>query len=62
MHVKVVAADRHIALLGSSSLTGRALIDNVEIGVILRDTRTVGRLVDHLHRLTGPEARYLRPG
>ncbi|GGT48062.1 hypothetical protein GCM10010207_55920 [Streptomyces atratus] len=62
LHAKVIAADRRIALLGSANLTGRALTDNVEIGVILRDRRTVGRLVDHLHWLTGPEARHLRPG
>lgn len=60
LHAKTIAADRHMALLGSANLTGRALNDNVEIGVILRDPKTVGRLVDHLHWLTGPEACYLR--
>ncbi|MET8176495.1 DISARM system phospholipase D-like protein DrmC [Streptomyces clavifer] len=62
LHAKVVAADRHTALLGSANLTGRALRDNVEIGVILRDPAIVGRLVDHIHWLTGPQARYLRRG
>ncbi|MBM7441806.1 phosphatidylserine/phosphatidylglycerophosphate/cardiolipin synthase-like enzyme [Streptomyces sp. HB132] len=62
LHAKVIAADRHTALLGSANMTGRALSDNVEIGVILRDPAVVGRLVDHLHWLTGPEARYLRRG
>ncbi|MFE7756296.1 phospholipase D-like domain-containing protein [Streptomyces sp. NPDC057429] len=37
LHAKVIAADRRVALLGSANLTGRALTDNVEIGVILRD-------------------------
>lgn len=60
LHAKVIAADRRVALLGSANLTGRALTDNVEIGVILRDRRVVGRLTDHLLWLTGPEVRYLR--
>lgn len=60
LHAKVIAADRHTALLGSANLTGRALRDNVEIGVILRDSGTVGRLVDHMHWLTRPEAGLLR--
>jgi phosphatidylserine/phosphatidylglycerophosphate/cardiolipin synthase-like enzyme len=62
LHAKVIAADRHIAFLGSANLTGRALRDNVEIGVILRDPGVVGRLIDHFHWLTGPEAGYLRRG
>ncbi|MDQ1010382.1 phosphatidylserine/phosphatidylglycerophosphate/cardiolipin synthase-like enzyme [Streptomyces sp. V4I23] len=61
LHAKVIAADRRIALLGSANLTDRALSDNVEIGIILRDPRTVGRLVDHLRWLTGPEAGFLQP-
>ncbi|MFH8471253.1 phospholipase D-like domain-containing protein [Streptomyces sp. NPDC018000] len=55
LHAKVIAADRHTALLGSANLTGRGLSRNVEIGVILHDSRTVGRLVDHLRWLTGPD-------
>ncbi|WP_405389142.1 DISARM system phospholipase D-like protein DrmC [Streptomyces sp. NBC_01102] len=55
LHAKVIAADRHTALLGSANLTGRGLSRNVEIGVILRDSRAVGRLVDHLRWLTGPD-------
>ncbi|MER5634034.1 DISARM system phospholipase D-like protein DrmC [Streptomyces nitrosporeus] len=60
LHAKVITADRRIALLGSANLTDRALYDNVEIGIILRDRRTVSRLTDHFHWLTGPEACYLR--
>ncbi|WP_327273515.1 DISARM system phospholipase D-like protein DrmC [Streptomyces sp. NBC_01224] len=55
LHAKVIAADRHTALLGSANLTGRGLSRNVELGVILHDSRTVGRLVDHLRWLTGPD-------
>ncbi|MFS0695055.1 phospholipase D-like domain-containing protein [Streptomyces nitrosporeus] len=60
LHAKVITADRRIALLGSANLTDRALYDNVEIGITLRDRRTVSRLTDHFHWLTGPEACYLR--
>ncbi|MFJ8850596.1 phospholipase D-like domain-containing protein [Streptomyces sp. NPDC102437] len=45
LHAKVIAADRHTALLGSANLTSRGLSRNVEIGVILCDSRAVGRLV-----------------
>ncbi len=62
LHAKVITADRRIALLGSANLTGRALHENIEVGVVLRDPRAVGRLTDHLLWLTGPEARYLRRG
>ncbi|MFH8756595.1 DISARM system phospholipase D-like protein DrmC [Streptomyces atroolivaceus] len=55
LHAKVIAADRHTALLGSANLTGRGLSRNVEIGVILRDSGAVGRLVDHMRWLTGPD-------
>lgn len=55
LHAKVIAADRHTALLGSANLTGHGLSRNVESGVILRDSRAVGRPVDHLRWLTGPE-------
>ncbi|MDX5576499.1 DISARM system phospholipase D-like protein DrmC [Streptomyces sp. ID01-9D] len=60
LHAKVVAADRHTALLGSANLTGRALRDNIEVGVILHGSGAVGRLVDHLRWLTHPETGLLR--
>ncbi|WP_446037663.1 DISARM system phospholipase D-like protein DrmC [Streptomyces sp. SID1143] len=53
-HAKLVLADRHTALLGSANLTDRALSDNLEIGVILRDPKLVGRLADHFQWLTRP--------
>ncbi|MBT1098620.1 DISARM system phospholipase D-like protein DrmC [Streptomyces sp. Tu10] len=59
LHAKVIAADRHTALLGSANLTGRALRDNIEVGVILRGSH-VGRLVDHLRWLTRPETGLLQ--
>ncbi|QNP63627.1 hypothetical protein IAG43_12240 [Streptomyces genisteinicus] len=56
-----MAADRRVALLGSANLTGRALRENVEIGVVLRDRATVGHLVDHLRWLRSPTAGFMRP-
>ncbi len=60
LHAKLIAADRHTALLGSANLTDRALHENIEIGVVLRDPPTVSRLVDHFRWLTGEEGS-LRP-
>ncbi|MEU5402631.1 DISARM system phospholipase D-like protein DrmC [Streptomyces sp. NPDC005963] len=54
LHAKLIAADRHTALLGSANLTDRALSDNIELGVVLRGTEAVGPLVDHFRWLTSP--------
>ncbi|WP_033308975.1 DISARM system phospholipase D-like protein DrmC [Streptomyces iakyrus] len=62
LHAKVIAADRHTALLGSANLTNRALDENVEVGVMLRDPRLVGRLVDHFRWLSNRSTGLLRPG
>ncbi|MER8005196.1 phospholipase D-like domain-containing protein [Streptomyces sp. NPDC094149] len=37
LHAKLIAADRHTALLGGANLTDRELSDNVDLGVMLRD-------------------------
>ncbi|MBJ6639529.1 phospholipase D family protein [Streptomyces sp. DHE7-1] len=47
LHAELIAADRHTALLGSANLTDRALSDNIEFGVVLRDPHLVEPLVDH---------------
>ncbi|MBT2524548.1 DISARM system phospholipase D-like protein DrmC [Streptomyces sp. ISL-99] len=60
LHAKLIAADRHTALLGSANLTDRALHENIEIGVVLRDPPTVSRLVDHFRWLIGKDGS-LRP-
>ena len=60
LHAKLVAADRHTALLGSANLTDRALSDNVELGVVLRDPHIVGPLVDHFRWLLAPENNVMR--
>lgn len=62
LHAKLIAADRHTALLGSANLTDRALTENIELGVLLHDPRTVGRIVDHFRWLTLPETGLLRTG
>jgi phosphatidylserine/phosphatidylglycerophosphate/cardiolipin synthase-like enzyme len=54
LHAKLIAADRHTALLGSANLTDRALSHNIELGVVLRDRRVVGALVDHFRWLLDP--------
>ncbi|MFG2977336.1 DISARM system phospholipase D-like protein DrmC [Streptomyces sp. NPDC048331] len=62
MHAKLLAADRHTALLGSANLTDRALSDNIELGVVLRDLATVAPLVDHFRWLLSPESGLVRAG
>lgn len=61
MHAKLIAADRHTALLGSANLTDRAFSDNIELGVVLRDRHLVAPLVDHFRWLLAPENQIMRP-
>ncbi|MEV6536743.1 phospholipase D-like domain-containing protein [Streptomyces sp. NPDC051639] len=56
----MIAADRHTALLGSANLTDRALTDNIELGVVLRDPGIVGPLADHFRWLISPENGIMR--
>ncbi|MEW2401589.1 DISARM system phospholipase D-like protein DrmC [Streptomyces sp. NPDC046862] len=60
LHAKLVAADRHTALLGSANLTDRALSDNIELGVVLHDPHTVEPLVDHFRWMLAPENNVMR--
>ncbi|WP_353962906.1 phospholipase D-like domain-containing protein [Streptomyces sp. NBC_01571] len=60
LHAKLIAADRHTALLGSANLTDRAPTDNIELGVALRDPGVVGPLVDHFRWLISPENGIMR--
>lgn len=60
LHAKLVAADRHTALLGSANLTDRALSDNIELGVVLHDPHIVEPLVDHFRWLLAPENNVMR--
>ncbi|MFF8098829.1 phospholipase D-like domain-containing protein [Streptomyces sp. NPDC016640] len=60
LHAKVLAADRHTALLGSANPTDRGLSDNIEVGVVLRDPAVVEPLVDHFRRLISPGSEVMR--
>ncbi|MBG0853790.1 hypothetical protein I2W78_18535 [Streptomyces spinoverrucosus] len=46
--------------MGSANLTDRALSDNIELGVLLRDSRLVGPLIDHFHWLLTPGNKVMR--
>ncbi|MER5517603.1 DISARM system phospholipase D-like protein DrmC [Streptomyces sp. NPDC002763] len=61
LHAKLIAADRHTALLGSANLTDRALSDNIELGVVLRDPHLVEPLVDHFRWLLASGNHIMRP-
>ncbi|GAA3726560.1 DISARM system phospholipase D-like protein DrmC [Salinactinospora qingdaonensis] len=61
LHAKVIAADRSAALIGSANLTARALTDNIELGVLLRDPAAVARVVGHFRALMNGERPYLLP-
>ncbi len=61
LHAKLIAADRHTALLGSANLTDRALSDNIELGVVLRDPHLVEPLVDHFRWLLAAGNNIMRP-
>ncbi|MFS4091466.1 DISARM system phospholipase D-like protein DrmC [Streptomyces sp. AF1A] len=60
LHAKLIVADRHTALLGSANLTDRALSDNIELGVVLRDPHVVEPLIEHFHWLLTPENNVMR--
>ncbi|WP_093889588.1 phospholipase D-like domain-containing protein [Streptosporangium canum] len=61
LHAKLVAAGEDVALLGSANLTDRALANNLEVGVVLRDPDVVRRLVRHFRALMRPQDGPLRP-
>ncbi|MET9391749.1 hypothetical protein ABZY20_15250 [Streptomyces sp. NPDC006624] len=48
------------AFLGSANLTDRALSDNIELGVPMRDPKPVNPLVDHFRWLLAPENDLMR--
>jgi phosphatidylserine/phosphatidylglycerophosphate/cardiolipin synthase-like enzyme len=51
MHAKAIVADRTLCLVTSANLTGRALTDNIEIGVLLDDPTIADGIVAHYHQL-----------
>ena len=61
LHAKLVAADEKVAVVGSANLTDRALADNIELGVIIRDPHVVERMVRHFRALMKPGSGPLVP-
>ncbi|WP_067453771.1 DISARM system phospholipase D-like protein DrmC [Actinomadura macra] len=61
LHAKLVAADDRVAFLGSANLTDRALADNIELGVVIRDPAVVRRMVGHFRGLMRPGEGPLEP-
>jgi phosphatidylserine/phosphatidylglycerophosphate/cardiolipin synthase-like enzyme len=51
LHAKLIAADDRVAMLGSANLTDRALADNIEVGVMLRESDAVQRIMRHFRQL-----------
>jgi putative cardiolipin synthase len=61
MHAKLIAADASVALLSSANLTDKALGDNLEVGLLVRDPDVVRRIVGHFHSLMRPGTGPLEP-
>lgn len=51
LHAKLIVVDRTIALVGSANLTGRAMVHNLECGILIRGGRQPGAISDHLWSL-----------
>jgi len=61
LHAKLLAADEKIAVVGSANLTDRALVRNIELGIIVRDPEVVRRMVSHFRSLMKPGIGPLEP-
>jgi phosphatidylserine/phosphatidylglycerophosphate/cardiolipin synthase-like enzyme len=51
LHAKAAIADDHTALVTSANLTGFAIKDNMELGLLIRGGPVPGRLASHLREL-----------
>ena len=51
LHAKVAVADAEFAFVTSANLTGHALDQNLEVGVLISGGQTPRRLMDHFHAL-----------
>ena len=51
LHAKVAVADGEFAFVTSANLTGHALDQNLEVGVLISGGQTPRRLTDHFHAL-----------
>jgi cardiolipin synthase len=50
LHAKIMVADRKLAIVGSSNLTSRGLIWNLEIGLLIED-KSVWKLAEVIDRI-----------
>ena len=55
MHVKAAVADDHTALIGSANLTGQALSENMELGLLVEGGEVPRRLAQHFRELIAAE-------
>lgn len=55
MHVKAAVADDHTALIGSANLTGQALSQNMELGLLVEGGEVPRRLDAHFRSLIAAE-------
>ncbi len=51
LHAKAAIADDHTALVTSANLTGHAITENMELGLLVRGGPIPGRLRDHFREL-----------
>ena len=54
MHAKLLATDANVALLSSANLTDKALADNLELGLLVRDPEVMRRIIGHFRSLMQP--------
>lgn len=50
LHAKIMVADRTVAILGSSNLTSKGLVWNIEIGILIED-KSVWKLSEVIDRI-----------
>jgi phosphatidylserine/phosphatidylglycerophosphate/cardiolipin synthase-like enzyme len=51
MHAKALIVDRQISLIGSANITDTAMLNNIELGVIVRDRAVASEIVESLESL-----------
>jgi phosphatidylserine/phosphatidylglycerophosphate/cardiolipin synthase-like enzyme len=48
LHAKIIVVDDRVALVGSANLTGRAMGDNLECGILIRGGKQPRAIRDHV--------------
>lgn len=51
MHAKCAVADRRVAFVTSANLTGAAMTDNMELGLVVRGGDVPRRIANHFDAL-----------